>query len=186
MKSLFQPNEAELLQTTGHMQGSHAINDRHEELSFRHRVWRIEKSTDAGGWAHLFDRALEAIHNIDHMYWRQIHRAKTWHPEAEYIEYEVVATKNGKKPKTLPGIAPHVDNSSIITMVAMLSPRTAYQGGQSCFESTEQNNPRVLTLEQGDAVFFRGEQCEHWIKDVEEGKRCIMQIELCRKKPGRH
>jgi hypothetical protein len=183
LPKLFNRNECELLQTTGNMEGSNEINDRHEELIFRHRVWRIEKSVD-NGWKPLFDRAIQTIEQIDRLYWRQISRTKTWHPEAEYIEYVVKPTKNGKKPKTLPGISPHVDNSSVITMVAMLTPTSSYVGGKSCFEGND--NPRILTLEQGDAVFFRGEKCEHWITDVEEGKRCILQIECCRMKPGRH
>ena len=183
-RQLFSAEDCAILQTTGKMPGSEEINDRHEELSFRHRVWRIEKSTSL--WQDLFDRAIGAIKAVDDCFWRQISRAKSWHPEAEFIEYEVKRTENGKLPSVLPGIGPHVDNASIITLVVMLTPQDSYVGGKSCFEGKKPEEPRVLSLEQGDAVFFRGERCEHWITDVEAGRRCILQIECCRMKPGRH
>ena len=41
---------------------------------------------------------------------------------------------------------------------------------------------REYKLNIGDAVFFRGELCEHWITPVSSGKRCILQIELCKYK----
>ena len=41
---------------------------------------------------------------------------------------------------------------------------------------------RKYKLNIGDAVFFRGELCEHWITPVSSGKRCILQIELCKYK----
>ena len=182
--ALFTPEECAQLQKTGSLPGSVEINDRHDELSFRHRVWRVEKSREL--WKGLYSRAIGAVHAVDEVYWRQIPRAKTWHAEAEYIEYELKTTRNGKPPKMLPGIGPHVDNASIITLVVMLSSKTSYKGGQSCFEGERAGEPRVLSLDQGDAVFFRGEVCEHWITDVREGRRCILQIECCRMKPGRH
>lgn len=183
-RSLFSSEECSLLQRTGAMTGSVEINDRHEELTFRHRVWRIEKSRAA--WQHLFDRAIGAVRSVDDLYWRQISRVSQWHPEAEFIEYEVTPTPNGKPPKVLPGIGPHVDNASLITLVVMLTSTDSYRGGLSCFEGKTADTPRVLQLQQGDAVFFRGEKCEHWITDVEAGRRCILQIECCRMKPGRH
>lgn len=97
------------------------------------------------------------------------------HPEVEYIAYTF---KHGLP---LPTIEPHVDNSSVITMVAMMVDRDSYTGGQSCFETS-----RKLWLNKGDAVFFRGELCEHWIEPVESGFRSILQIEMCRMKAGRH
>jgi hypothetical protein len=183
-RGLFSAEECALLQRTGGMPGSVEINDRHEELSFRHRVWRIETSRAA--WQHLFDRAIGAVRSVDDLYWRQIARVPQWHPEAEFIEYEVTPTKNGKPPKVLPGIGPHVDNASLVTLVVMLAPSEAYRGGLSCFEGKTPDAPRIFQLQQGDAVFFRGEKCEHWITDVEAGRRCILQIECCRMKPGRH
>ena len=91
----------------------------------------------------------------------------------EFISYEV------KPGKPLPGIEPHVDNASVITMVAMMADRKGYTGGVSCFE-----RGRRLRLERGDVVFFRGELCEHWIEPVETGFRAILQIEMCRYLPN--
>ena len=74
---------------------------------------------------------------------------KDMHPEVEYISYEV------KPGKPLPGIEPHVDNASVITMVAMMANGKGYTGGVSCFEKG-----RRLRLERGDVVFFR--ECLRW------------------------
>ena len=183
-RGLFSAEECAVLQQTRHMQGAAEINDRHEELSFRHRVWRVERSRAL--WENLYDRAIGAALSVDDLYWRKISRCKQWHPEVELIEYLVTPTKNGKSPAVLPGIGPHVDNSSVVTAVVMLTPSESYRGGRSCFEGKTPDDPRVLTLQQGDAVFFRGEKCEHWITDVRSGVRSILQVECCRMKPGRH
>ena len=137
---------------------------------------------------------------MDELYWRKLSRIPRgkWHPEAELIKYEVEDTayliefddENGECCRRVnlpkPGIGPHVDNASVITIVAMLSQRNEYEGGYSCFENVPKEKPRVLTLQQGDLVLFRGELTEHWITDVDLGRRVILQIECCRMKKGRH
>ena len=53
-------------------------------------------------------------------------------------------------------------------MVAMLSDRSEYSGGISCFESAS-GEPRQLSLDCGDVVMFRA-KTEHWITDVTSGE----------------
>jgi hypothetical protein len=166
---LFSKTECELVGHVRAFPGAVEINDREESLNFRHRVWRVEKTWKR--WKKIYQKALEAITEVDHLQWQQLTKASI--PEVEYILYEV------EEGAPLPSIEPHVDNASAITMVAMLSPREEYKGGLSCFEG---DPSRTLSLKQGDAVFFRGEVCEHWITPVKEGRRSILQIEMSRVK----
>merc|ERR1712151_1354793 len=63
-------------------------------------------------------------------------------------------------------------------MVALLSDPSHFVGGVSCFEG--ESAERQVQLKRGDAVFFRGEACEHWITPVTSGQRLILQIEISR------
>ena len=120
--------------------------------------------------------------SVDDLYWRQLARCSKFHPEVELIRYCV-----DKGSREFPGIGPHVDNASVITLVAMLSERSEYsRGGARAFESVSGEAARTLSLNCGDVVIFRGEKTEHWIEDVTGGERVILQIEYCRAKAGRH
>ena len=238
LPQLFDGIECKIIESTCKMQGAHIINDRHDDLNFNHQVWRIEKTQNE--WKEIYDKAISTMEAVDTVYWKQLQNANHVHPEVEFIKYQV------QKNAPLPSIEPHVDNASVITMVAMLSDRSKneYDGGISCFENYTQKemssvaNPnnknnirrnnnnnindiinndddnhnnelnkddygkreknkikfsieelnmkskkcREYKLNIGDAVFFRGELCEHWITPVSSGKRCILQIELCKYK----
>lgn len=94
----------------------------------------------------------------------------------------------------LPGIGPHVDNGSCVTLIAMLSDRARgdFEGGVNRFEDGAGrggiDDGRFVELrpELGDIVIFRGEACEHSLTPVTRGVRRILQIEFCRMKEGRH
>jgi hypothetical protein len=181
VRNFLSTDECALVRTTSSMPGSVKINDRHDELNFKHQVWRIEGAATASDeFSAMLTRCLATISSVDNLYWRKLSRTKAWHPEVELIKYQVTAMD-----RELPGIGPHVDNSSVITFVCMLSEKQDYDGGLSCFEDKDKA-PRVLTLQLGDAVMFRGEKTEHWITDVAAGCRVILQIECCRAKAGRH
>ena len=177
-RGAFTADECALVRETHSFPGSEEISDRDEDLGFIHQVWRIEKSRAA--WAATYDKALALVAAVDQVFWRQLDKAKHVHPEVEYILYEV------KKGAPLPMIEPHVDNASLITMVMMTMPSEEYAGGTNCFEGKEGEPHRRAKLEVGDAVFFRGELCEHWIEPVTAGRRSILQIEMCKMKAGRH
>ena len=180
LRGAFTPAECQVVHQTPTFPGSVPIADRDASLEFNHNVWRIEGSQDH--WQSVYDKAQHYIREVDHLYWRQLPKQKQVHPEVEFIDYTV------QPGLERPGIGPHVDNSSVITMVAMMTPRDSYRGGESCFELQpgDTEECRTLGLELGDAVFFRGELCEHWITPVENGRRCILQIEMCKAKKGRH
>lgn len=100
------------------------------------------------------------------------------YPEVEYIRYD------GGKSDSEYAIAPHVDNFSVVSMVALLSEPSEYEGGVSHFESgtdAEDGAPRrEERMPAGTAVIFRGEELEHWTTAVTAGRRVILQIELAR------
>ena len=132
--------------------------------------------------------------------------ARRLHPETEFIVYDADAAlrrrrrgggeaegDDGAEPP-LPGIGPHVDNGSCVTLIAMLSDRARgdFEGGVNRFEDGAGrggiDDGRFVELrpELGDIVIFRGEACEHSLTPVTRGVRRILQIEFCRMKEGRH
>merc|ERR1719198_987131 len=117
---------------------------------------------------------------IDGELWENIESGTTLFPEIEYIVYDVV--KLGE-----PGtIHPHRDNQSMVTMVVLLSPPRDFQGGINWFEGGDGPDAvdRCVPLRLGDAVFFYGDQCSHWITPVIAGRRAILQMELSRGWPS--
>merc|ERR1712224_295589 len=109
--------------------------------------------------------------------WKKLRKKKNRvYPEIEYIEYDVDFFEGECY------IEPHVDNKAGVTLVAMLSPSSAYVGGNSCFRRGGGNEGhRQARLELGDVVMFRGEKLLHWITNVTSGRRVVLQIELSRK-----
>ena len=170
-------------------------HDRADELEFEHQVWRFEKELETRG-GDLYELLMKAMESADHEMWRSLPNkgktkdAKHLHPEVEYIVYDAdECRRNGSSP---PGIGPHVDNGSCVTLIAMLSdPSKDFEGGVNLFETGSGNsidNGSFVTLrpQQGDVLMFRGELCEHALTPVTRGTRRILQIELCRKKKGCH
>jgi len=106
------------------------------------------------------------------------------YPEVEYISYETgIPVGSTNEPDRIGSIEPHVDNQSVVSLVAMLSDGSEFAGGVNCFTASSKRKPgphREVKLEQGDAVVFRGERLLHWITPVTQGRRVILQIELSR------
>ncbi|CAJ1334049.1 unnamed protein product, partial [Effrenium voratum] len=112
---------------------------------------------------------------LDAELWQQIEIGDRFFPEIEYIVYDVSSLGEAGK------IEPHRDNQSQVTVVVLLSQRKEFQGGVNHFEpGYEGGASRQAKLNSGDAVFFFGDQCEHWITPVTAGRRTILQMELSR------
>ncbi|KAJ1461120.1 hypothetical protein M885DRAFT_611845 [Pelagophyceae sp. CCMP2097] len=137
-------------------------HDRHEQLAFSHDVWRFEKQLRVAA-PKVYRKVIGAMLHCDKEVWRCV-----------------------------PGGDDKVDNSSCVTMIAVLSQRGIdFDGGVNLFEDGRGGKIgcgkfRELAPRLGDAVFFRGEKCEHSLTAVTRGCRSILQIELCRKKEGYH
>eukprot|EP00929_Paragymnodinium_shiwhaense_P094147 TRINITY_DN5457_c1_g1_i1.p1 TRINITY_DN5457_c1_g1~~TRINITY_DN5457_c1_g1_i1.p1 ORF type:complete len:447 (-),score=106.61 TRINITY_DN5457_c1_g1_i1:147-1385(-) len=152
------------------------INDRKMNLAFKHKVSRFEMQL-RGRVPSLYYRLLALMEQADGEKWRRMRYLKKprVYPEMEYIEYDVAEMKGPCY------IEPHVDNKSVVTMVAMLSRQGEYQGGHSCFRrAAGREGHREVALQMGDVVLFRGEKLTHWITPVTGGRRVILQIELSR------
>ena len=183
--------------------GNFVKQDRTEELNFEHEVWRFEKELEKQGNS-LYQKVLKAMYFADDQLWRGIPQKDTpaWkklHAEVEFISYNAeMCKKRGGKP---PHIGPHVDNSSAVTLIGMLSSyqNGDYKGGMNRFEigdhfsmdgkkgsGIDDGKFRETRLEKGDVLLFRGEMLEHSLTPVTDGLRQILQIELCRQKEGRH
>lgn len=155
-----------------------ACNDRHRNLDFRHSVERIERALKEDGHPgrELYDRLLRMMAWADQQLWSKLGtKIRKVYPEIEFIEYDA---RSGE-PKY---IEPHVDNDSVITMLALLTPQSDFVGGINCFKGTQAGAPkRQNQLQCTDAVIFRGESLTHWITPVTAGVRAIIQIELSKK-----
>lgn len=151
------------------------INDRKAYLAFKHRVVRFEMQLRSLEPV-LYNKLMSLMRLADAEGWRRLRKKKARiYPEIEYIEYDV-KHEGGEC-----YIEPHVDNKSGVTLVAMLSPPSDYEGGISCFRrASGTEGHRQMRLGLGDAVMFRGEKLLHWITNVTAGRRVILQIELSR------
>lgn len=161
--------EVEAVHAVARHPGAWEIFDRHGGLKFQHHVWRIEQVL-VDHVQGLYDKLTTAAWQIDQQVWDNFKDYA--YPEIEYIEYDT--EKLGG-----PGsIAKHVDNDSLVSMVVLLTDRSGFEGGVNWFKSKP---PRKLRLrEVGDAVFFYGHKCEHWISPVTSGRRAVLQMELRR------
>ncbi|CAK8991514.1 unnamed protein product [Durusdinium trenchii] len=129
-----------------------AIDDRDDELGYAHEVWRMEEVMQMNHPS-LFQKLIDSAWSIERRMWGNI--LEFVFPEIEYIDYNV---QKLAKPGS---IARHADNDSMVTMVALLSDQKDFQGGVNCFDGSDR--PRQVPLQQGDAVFFFGDRCHHWI-----------------------
>ena len=157
-------------------------------------MWRFEKALKLNN-PKLYNKVIAAMLHADLQIWRCVPTggdkvSKLLHPEIEYIVYDAEECRtHAAQP---PIIGPHVDNSSCVTMVALLSQRGVdFEGGVNRFEDGSggkigDGNFRDLLPNKGDALFFRGERCEHSLTEVTSGRRSILQIELCKKREGYH
>eukprot|EP00931_Biecheleriopsis_adriatica_P012159 TRINITY_DN11326_c0_g1_i2.p1 TRINITY_DN11326_c0_g1~~TRINITY_DN11326_c0_g1_i2.p1 ORF type:complete len:224 (-),score=45.19 TRINITY_DN11326_c0_g1_i2:64-735(-) len=148
------------------------IFDRHGELVYKHHVWRMEHELKDASPA-LYDRLLDFSRALDAELWEGIEDGVQLYPEIEYIVYDV-------KELGEPGnIEPHTDNFSQVSVVVLLSDPRDFEGGINFFEpGVDEEDDRCVRLGLGDAVFFYGDKCEHWISPVTAGRRTILQMEL--------
>merc|ERR1712194_133607 len=154
------------------------IDDRDNDLDYKHKVWRIEKQLKAR-YPALYNNLMDTAWAIDEELWENLSGTRVY-PEIEYIEYDV--RKLGE-----PGtINRHVDNQSQVTMVVLLAPPADFEGGLNYFEGEEDDDSedeRCVRLGQGDAVFFFGDRCQRWITPVLSGRRTVLQMELSKGYP---
>jgi len=181
VREFFSKQDVAALHAVGQDPRVEEINDRDDNLVYKHQVWRIELQLKE---LHrpIYDRLMAMCRALDADLWKGIEQGDELFPEIEYIVYDV-----GKLggPGT---IEPHRDNGSQVTMVVLLSPPSDFSGGVNFFEGGEDDSGKALgdrsvRLQMGDAVFFYGDQCSHWITPVSAGRRTILQMELSR---GRH
>merc|ERR1719284_1880640 len=119
----------------------------------------------------LYNRLIDTAYACDNQLWSSIGQGFELYPELEFIEYDV------PKMQVEGTIDPHCDNGAKVTMIVLLSDPEEFDGGSNYFEDGTEDGKRV-DLKLGDAIFFRGEQCEHWIAPVTSGRRAILQMEL--------
>lgn len=146
------------------------IDDRCADLVYKHEVWRIEWQLKEA-CLDLYDRLMNAAWALDVRLWQGIRSQKLF-PEIEYIVYDVQSLGEPGK------ISKHRDNESQVTAVVLLSDPQAFEGGINYFEGD-----RFVKLGLGDAVFFYGDRCYHWITPVTSGRRVVLQMELSRALP---
>ena len=116
-----------------------------------------------------YQKLLLTAWSVDQHIWKNLGPFDYTLPQIEYIEYDV--EKLGCEGK----IAKHNDNGSMVSVVVLLSDPSDFHGGTNFFKGEPK---RRVVLQPGDAVFFYGHQCEHWISPVTSGRRAILQMEL--------
>eukprot|EP00928_Gymnodinium_smaydae_P099712 TRINITY_DN9591_c1_g1_i1.p1 TRINITY_DN9591_c1_g1~~TRINITY_DN9591_c1_g1_i1.p1 ORF type:complete len:357 (+),score=40.68 TRINITY_DN9591_c1_g1_i1:92-1162(+) len=146
---------------------------RDKDLNYRHEAYRVDLPLRAH-LRPLCERLIGAMLWTDISLWQRLKKKKPVYPEIEYIVYDASSG--------LPGlIEPHVDNFSVVTLVALLSEPSDFEGGCSCFAAGGGENgsqPRQFALGRGDVIIFRGEKLLHWITPVTSGVRVVLQVEL--------
>jgi hypothetical protein len=110
---------AEMEKQPGAMVAPHT---RSTTLKYRHVVTRIEIPLRAHH-PRLYSKLMQLMRSADGQYWENLERGFTDRimPEIEYIVYDTDLSDE------LPGIEPHVDDESVITLIVMLSERSAYR-----------------------------------------------------------
>eukprot|EP00438_Fugacium_kawagutii_P000139 Skav223589 [mRNA] locus=scaffold493:12356:13078:- [translate_table: standard] len=150
------------------------IDDRDADLLYRHEVWRMEHELKEA-LPDIYQRLMDHCRAFDAELWHEIESGERFFPEIEYIVYDVARLGEAGK------IEPHTDNQSQVTVVILLSHEHEFQGGINHFEpGFDGGQDRIAKLKRGDAVFFYGDQCMHWISPVVTGRRTILQMELSR------
>eukprot|EP00929_Paragymnodinium_shiwhaense_P074246 TRINITY_DN37984_c0_g1_i1.p1 TRINITY_DN37984_c0_g1~~TRINITY_DN37984_c0_g1_i1.p1 ORF type:complete len:326 (-),score=61.54 TRINITY_DN37984_c0_g1_i1:572-1549(-) len=148
------------------------IADREDDLDYVHKAYRIEHQLKHHFPA-IYERLLQTAWSLDATLWTTLRHELTVYPEMEYLDYNVTELgRNGQ-------IEAHTDNYSHVTMVVLLVDPEQFEGGVNHFEGDGgERDPRWTKLQQGDAVFFWGDKCMHWITPVTSGRRAVLQMEL--------
>ena len=115
-------DEINTLKRVGPM-GKKTEHDRDDDLNFEHEVWRFENELEKHSKP-LLDKVLKIMFEADNQVWQKLPAIgtpsrKKLHPEIEFIQYD--ADKCRKRGGVPPQIEPHVDNSSAVTLIGMLS-----------------------------------------------------------------
>lgn len=172
IRRFFSPEEIALVHRIAHEPSVAEVDDRDDDLDYKHHVWRFEHEIKEHGKT-IYDKLLTTARGIDAELWGAIEENETLFPEIEYIVYDVEKLSEPGK------ISPHRDNQSKVSAVVLLSPPEDFNGGVNFFEGGDNGEPdRRVELGFGDAVFFYGDVCSHWITPVVSGRRTILQIEL--------
>eukprot|EP00440_Ansanella_granifera_P062564 gb/GFBE01067839.1/.p1 GENE.gb/GFBE01067839.1/~~gb/GFBE01067839.1/.p1 ORF type:complete len:317 (+),score=35.54 gb/GFBE01067839.1/:1-951(+) len=150
------------------------VRDRHSGLVFKHHVRRVE-AVLREHTRKLYAKLLETAWAVDQRLWQSMGPDDYVHPQIEYIVYDVEQLGGEGS------IAKHNDNGSLVSVVVLLSDPSDFEGGLNYFAGPPQ---RSVQLQPGDAVFFYGDQCEHWITPVTSGRRVILQMELQQPRPA--
>jgi hypothetical protein len=171
IRGMISASECELIQQTYSFPG--AVESNESDCFERgKRVWDVTKTKRC--WKKLYRKAIEAVTRVDNEHWQQLVQAR--YPLSLELEYIVYKADKQDTPHNASKL-PYLENTSAVNMVAMLSSAELYDGGQSCFEGTP---ARVVSLEQGDALFFRGEACKHWVSPVNSGRQASLQVKMSR------
>lgn len=171
LRGFFRGNEVDAITSLACRPDVKHILDRDQSLTYVHKAYRVENQLREDR-CDVYDRLLQVAHSLDAQLWQAIRPDDDLEPEIEYIVYDV-----GQLGR--PGnIAPHCDNKSMVSMVVLLSDSSEFVGGVNCFEGNCSDEARMVKLERGDAVFFHGDACLHWITPVTAGRRVILQMEL--------
>ncbi|CAE8597662.1 unnamed protein product [Polarella glacialis] len=168
LRNFLDLDEAALLHRLVHHPLAWEVKDRHSSLAFKHNVRRVEAVLRESA-RRLYAKLLCTAWAVDHRLWRSMRPEEYVLPQIEYIEYDV--EKIGGEG----GIGKHTDNGSLVSMVVLISDPADFEGGLNSFSGPPQ---RRVPLKPGDAVFFYGDKCEHWITPVTSGRRVILQMEL--------
>lgn len=170
VRGFLSPCEVEEIKNLVQNSGLSETKDRHEDLNYRHKAYRCEKQVHDAK-PKIYNRLIDTAWACDGKLWKGIGQGFELYPELEFIEYDV------GKMQRVGSIDPHCDNGSKVSMIVLLSEPTEFQGGANFFEDGTESGKKV-DLKLGDAVFFRGEECEHWIAPVTSGRRAVLQLEL--------
>ena len=94
------------------------------------RAARLAKAVKEGGTMSAANEraARRSISKAEQEFKHAGNLAHVVYPEVEYITYNV------KKGAKLPFIEPHVDNNSVVTLIAMITDTSGFDGGKNCFE----------------------------------------------------
>ena len=151
-------DEINTLKRVGPM-GRKTEHDRDDDLEFEHEVWRFEKELEKHSKP-LLDKVLKAMFEADSQVWQKLPAIgtpsrKKLHPEIEFIQYD--ADKCRKRGGSPPQIEPHVDNSSAVTLIGMLSQYADVDGDNKL----EQGELNCISKDTGYSEFV----------DINEGKK---------------
>lgn len=172
IRGAFSESECDLMQLAHTFPGAIEVTSKSDKV----RIWEVKETRKR--WKRVFRKSIAAINRVDSEHWEQIPQARhPFIPEVEYAVYESDANTAPESSDPQTTSQPQKDESSAITMVAMLSSSDSYKGGQHCFEGESARN---VSLQRGDAVFYRGEACAHWVAPVMEGRSKILTLKMSR------